>query len=104
MNINPMQIKEDIRSAEAELRATKKALRANPKPTGVQTRARRTLCAHATLLYAVVAHSRGHLHFTRCTRSHAHLGLPPLETLTLADQARFIGQRWLPWARSGEAA
>lgn len=62
------------------------------------------LKARATLLYCIAAHARGRLHFTKCLRSHARLGLPTLESLTVADQERFIGERWAEFSPAGKAA
>lgn len=105
MQIDRIRLKQDIRSVEAQLRAQKRLVRTTPTPWATNlARPLLALKARATLLYAVAAHRRGRLHLKRCVRRHAHLGLPPLEQLSLDDQARFIGDRWSAWAPAAEAA
>ncbi len=90
MRINRKSVRHDLVDIESRIRAVKRALRSTPTPTSLETRVLRELKCEATLLCAILAHARNRLHFRRCTTSHAHLGLPPLETVTLEDQARFI--------------
>ncbi len=98
--IDIVRLRSELHRTEDSLRAVKREIRTTPppwpRPLGKELR---LLKARATLLCAIVAHARGHLHLRRCTRSHAHLGLPPLEEVTFEQQERFIGDRWREFAR-----
>jgi hypothetical protein len=105
MIIDSIRLKQDIRSVEEQLRAQKRLVRTTPVPwTTNLVRPLLAMKARATLLYAITAQRRGRLHLRRCVKSHAHLGLPALEQLTLDDQARFIGDRWSAYAAAVEVA
>lgn len=104
MNIDSTHLKQDIHELEDRIRVQKRLVRTTPVPWPTNlARALLALKARATLLYAIAAHGRGRLHLRRCVKSHAHLGLPPLEQLTLDDQARFIGDRWSAYAPAAPA-
>ncbi len=99
MIIDSIRLKQDIHGVEDQLRAQKRLVRTTPAPWPTNLlRPLLALKARATLLYAITAHRRGRLHLRRCVKRHAHLGLPPLEELTLDDQARFIGDRGSAYA------
>jgi hypothetical protein len=105
MNVDIARLKIDIRSVESEIRSQKHLIKTTPLPWPTNlARPLRLLKEHATLLYSIAAHRRHRLHMTRCTRRHAHLGLPKMELFTIDDQARFIGERWRQYAPVGEAA
>lgn len=94
-------LRRGLREVAAQLREQKEEIRATPLPwdRNLWAELRRSK-AWATLLCAIRAHARGRLHMRTCTRSHAHLGLPQIERFTLERQARFIGDRWLEFARA----
>ncbi len=99
MIIDTIRLKHDIHALEDELRLQKRLVRTTPAPWPTNlARPLLALKARATLLYAITAHRRGRLHLRRCVKRHAHLGLPPLEALTLDDQAKLIGDRWTAYA------
>lgn len=99
------RLKAAIRTVEAGIRAQKHLVRTTPTPWPTNLmRPLLALKARATLLYAIAAHRRGRLHLRRCLRSHAHLGLPRMETFSLPDQAQFIGERWTEFTPAVEAA
>jgi hypothetical protein len=105
MFVDRIRLKAEIRAIEPTIRAQKRLIRTSPVPwTTNLARPLLVLKARATLLYAITAHGRGRLHLRKCGRSHAHLGLPTTEAFTLADQERFIGDRWSEFSRVGEAA
>ncbi len=94
MNLDLVRLHADMHTCESNLREQKRAVRATPTPTREAYRTLRDLKAHATLLYAIRARSRGRLHLTKVTRSHAHLCLPEMPVFTADDQTRFIADRW----------
>jgi hypothetical protein len=105
MIIDSIRLKHDLRNLQDQLRAQKRLVRTTPTPwTTNLVRPLLALKAQATLLCAIQAHRRGRLHLRRCVKSHAHLGLPRLEALTLDDQARFIGERWAAYSATVEVA
>lgn len=105
MIIDSIRLRRDVRTIEDQIRVQKRLVRTTPVPwTTNLVRPLLALQARATLLYAITAHRRGRLHLRRCVKSHAHLGLPMLEALTLDDQARFIGDRWSAYAVALEVA
>jgi hypothetical protein len=94
-----------MRLLEEQIRAQKRTIRSSPVPWPENYAAElRRQKAQATLLYAIAAHGRGRLHLRRCTKSHAPLGLPPTEVMTLEEQGRLIGDRWKAFAPAQEAA
>jgi hypothetical protein len=105
MRLNIDRLIADVRSLEVQLRALKSEIRTTPLPWARDLwKELRSLKADATLLYAIRSHGRGRLHMKKVIRSHAPLGLPPMATFTLEDQARFIADRWRSYAAEGEAA
>lgn len=102
MFVEKPRLKAEIRAVEAAIRTQKRLVRTTPVPWETNlVRPLLVLKARATLLYAIAAHARGRLHLSRCARRHAHLGLPRMEAFTLADQERFIGDRWSEFAPAG---
>ena len=84
----------------AAIVALKKEIRGTPLPWDRNLyRDLRLLKAQATLCCAIRAHHRGRLHLRKCTRAHAYLGLPQLEQMGMAEQAKFIGDRWREYLR-----
>ena len=79
---------------ENDLRALKTRMRSTPTPyPEPYHRQLSALKADATLKYVAVAHARGRLHMTKCTRAHARLGLPPMPVFTLEDQAKLLERK-----------
>jgi hypothetical protein len=77
---------------ERDIRALKLRMRKTPVPfPEPYHRQLGVLKAEATLHYCAVAHARGRLHLHKVTRAHARLGLPPMPSFTLADQAKLLG-------------
>lgn len=47
-----------------------------------------------TLLCCVINHARDRLHMEKLTKSAQRYGWPEKDTMTMEDQAEFIGDRW----------
>ena len=104
MRLDLVRLKADMHRYEEQIRALKREIRTTPQPWEREMWSElRSFKAEATLLYAIRAQARGRLHLTKVIRSHAPLGLPPMERFTIEDQARLIGERWKTYELPGEA-
>lgn len=94
-NIDINRLKTEIKRAGSHSRALKLEIRGTPLPWERNLwDDLREIKARATVLCCIRAQMRGRLHLKKCTKSHSPLGLPPMETFTLDDQVKLIGERW----------
>ncbi len=96
LKLDRTKLKLEISRTEARLRALKVQIKdggpINPWDELLAAK------AHATLLYAISAQSRGRQHFFRATRRHEQLGLPPIPRVSAEEHTRWIGDRWSAFA------
>lgn len=96
MKLDRDKIQREILTVEAQLRALKVQVKdRSPITPWDELLATK---AHATLLYAILAQSRGRQHFVRATTRHYQLGLPPMLHICAEEYARWIGDRWRTYA------